>query len=652
MRLPFLLDSLSIPVDGDTAIIGLMARHRVWSGTMWGQPYGSPVESWLALPFVELLGPTRLALRLCYFTLSVALVPLAWALARAVDRRAGLPAAALLACPPAVLLTYAALPPPLYPTVILLVGSLLLAATAAARALPQPGARYLIPLAVWTTLSALALWTHLVSAAAVGASALLLLTQARFRPARAVVVVLAAGVVGGATLLTAAREPGSVQIAASTLEHARRVLPQMYLPLLELIGGRVWVVTAGDHEVAAPAPLQAALAGLYVTGALSAVAARARAATLTLAAALLVTVLAFPFPSRTDIAGVRFLTPAYLPLAALVTVGATARLGRAVWVPVVLVIGLHSLPLPGLLGHWRTARDSSTFFPDCSDALQTLQGLGLRRGYASYNTAYCVTWESGESIVLSQPWNERFIHHPLPYLDEVRYAGSAIAWILRPGFDYLAVRPPDEFERQLRRAGGSWRRRHVGGTVVYHSFVPPFSSAVVPLEGVGPLADGDPSTRIQRSARSPSTHPVPAPRPLYGITLLGGHERPLLPRSVQVEISEDGTRFRRVLRRRRNREHVKLMWLNGQPQYPFDDRAISVPLDGPRVSRIRITPLDGRRPWSLAEILLHEEPAVAPWAKGPGVGSGWAERRAILREHRRPDDAAWHYRLLLSLDQP
>ena len=188
--------------------------------------------------------------------------------------------------------------------------------------------------------------------------------------------------------------------------------------------------------------------------------------------------------------------------------------------------------------------------------------------------------------------------------------------------------------------------------MVYHSFVPPFSPAVVRLEGVGPLGDGDPSTRIQRSARSPSTHPVPAPRPLYGITLLGGRERPLLPRSVQIEISEDGSRFQRVLRRRRNREHAKLMWLNGQPQYPFDDRAISVPLRGQRVSIIRITPLDGRRPWSLAEILLHEEPTQAPWPEGAGVESGWAERRDILRERRRPDDAAWYYRLLLSLDQP
>ena len=48
VRYPFWVEAEKTPVDGDTAIIGLMARHPASSVTMWGQPYGSPVEAWFA----------------------------------------------------------------------------------------------------------------------------------------------------------------------------------------------------------------------------------------------------------------------------------------------------------------------------------------------------------------------------------------------------------------------------------------------------------------------------------------------------------------------------------------------------------------------------------------------------------------------------
>jgi hypothetical protein len=652
VRLPFLIDSLSIPVDGDTAIIGLMARHRVWTGTMWGQPYGSPVESWLALPLVDLLGASRLSIRLTYFLLSLALVPLAWGMARSLDRRAGLPAALLLACPPAVLVSYGALPPPLYPTAILLTGGSLWAALVTAERLSRPGPGYAPGLVAWAVLSALALWTHLVAAVAVGAGVLLLLARARFSPARTIAVVAVASATAAPFLLLASGEPGSLRIATSSLEHARSVLPQVPYPLLELIGGRVWVVSAGDHEVVSPRLVQATLVLLYVSGAGLALARRRGAATLALGATFALTVVLFPFPVRSDLAGVRFLTPAYLSLAVLAVLGATTWLGRAAWVPVALVAGLHALVLPGLLRQWDEARDSSAFFPDCSDARHTMEAFGLKRGYASYNTAYCITWESGERIVVSQPWNERFVHHPLPFLDEVRFAGSAIAWVLRPGYDYGAVPPAREFERQLRRAGGAWRRRDAGETIVYHSFVPPFSSSVEPLEDAGPAGDGDTTSRVLEPARGPSTHGVTPPRPLYGITLIAGTERPLLPRSLKIEVSGGGSAFEQVLRRRRNREHVKLMWLNGQPRYPVDDQMISVPLGGQVVSEIRITPLEDQGPWSVAEILLHEQPGEEGWPSLVGLDTSWAERREELLSEPRPDDAVWYCQLVIAADHP
>jgi hypothetical protein len=121
---------------------------------------------------------------------------------------------------------------------------------------------------------------------------------------------------------------------------------------------------------------------------------------------------------------------------------------------------------------------------------------------------------------------------------------------------------------------------------------------------------------------------------------------------VKVEVSEDGTTFEQVMRRRRNREHVKLMWLNGQPRYPVDDLLLSVPLDGRVVSEIRVTPLEDQGPWSVAEILLHEQPGREPWRSLVGPDSSWSERLEELRRHPRPEDAAWYSELVLASARP
>ena len=56
VRVPFWIEALQTPVDGDTAIVGLMARHPGVGTTLWGQPYGSPLDAWVATPFVAHLG--------------------------------------------------------------------------------------------------------------------------------------------------------------------------------------------------------------------------------------------------------------------------------------------------------------------------------------------------------------------------------------------------------------------------------------------------------------------------------------------------------------------------------------------------------------------------------------------------------------------
>src|SRR3990172_5483370 len=53
-----------------------MARHPGEGTRLWGQPYGSPLDSWVAMPFVVAWGTTTEALRLPSFLLGLLLLPI------------------------------------------------------------------------------------------------------------------------------------------------------------------------------------------------------------------------------------------------------------------------------------------------------------------------------------------------------------------------------------------------------------------------------------------------------------------------------------------------------------------------------------------------------------------------------------------------
>jgi hypothetical protein len=627
-RLPFLAESLAVPVDGDTGVIGLMALNRVASGTMWGQPYGSPVESWLVLPFVELLGPTRLALRLAYFFMSLALVPLAYGLARALHPAAGLPAALLLACPPAVLLALSAVPQPLYPAALLLVASCLLAALTADGRLANPAGRYWIPLALWSAFGALAVWTHFVCLLAVLPSAALLVLRARRLPRRlpAVLLALAVALVPALALLGAGSQTEGV--LAASLDHARAVIPGMHVALSELVGGRVSAVTDVDPVIVSPVWARLALAFSYLAGGLAALRGPRRSAALMLWAVVGLITLAFPFPLRSDATAVRFLTPAYLPLATLAVAGAARRSPGTAWALAVLLAGLHLLPAPALASSWRRGAHANPFSHDCTAARTALEVLGVRRGYASYNTAYCITYESGERVIVSQPWNERFWLSPLPYLDEVRFARDA-AWILDPATDF-EMPSPERFESHLRAAGGTWRRWDREGFVIYHSFVAPFSDRV--------------DEAVDRQCARTLTVALPRPEAVEGITILAP-PRGSLPGRLTVEARAEGRDFETLWRRGRPLALTKLVWLNGHPRYSIDPAAVAVRVPGGGAfTRVRITTPDDDACAAIGPVLLHRPSPGSEEPDGIALDTSWPERRRLLAARPQPDRASWHYR--------
>jgi hypothetical protein len=656
VRAPFWAEALRTPLDGDTAIIGLMALHPARGTTMWGQPYGSPLEAWLAAPFVAAMGPRPEPLRLMYFLLGLGLVPLAFALGRALDPRAALPAALLLACPPPYFLLLSSLPAPMYPLALLLGGGLLpLAARAASRLAEGAPAR--APLLAWGTAAGLALWTHLMTASVVLVTAAWLAWTGR-RRARVLLPAAAALVLASAPLwVRAASEAGALRIVGVSGRrqtfgrHLAEVVPRLHQPLGAVVGTHVPVVPDDPLHVVHPPPWVAGGLVLLYGGAAALAAARARAhaAVPMLLAAVALALVAFPLPLRSGPDTVRFLTPLYLPLAALVAWCLLAPgNARRAFIVVLALAALHLAGARELLAAWRAADRARPPFllPDVEPILRALRQHGVRRAYASYGPAYRLTYASGEVVVASQPWNERFLHYPLPYLDEVRFA-KGVAWVLTPAVP-SDLPAPAAFETALAAAGGRWRRLDVGAASIYLAFVPPFGPQVRPLAEAGAAGDADPDTALVPSPTEPTVFALSPPRPLQAITLVAGPRGPRLLRSMDVEVSADGAAFEAVARRRRRDEREDLRWVNGHPQYVIDHDVLAVPLGGRTVAALRLTPVASSDPWSLGEVLLHGAAPAAPWDEWLDPGLDWDERRRRLREQPRPDRADWYARVLLA----
>ncbi len=132
---------------------------------------------------------------------------------------------------------------------------------------------------------------------------------------------------------------------------------------------------------------------------------------------------------------------------------------------------------------------------------------------------------------------------------------------------------------------------------------------------------------------------------------MAGLDGPALARSLDVEVSADGSSFETVASRRRREERHDLRWVAGHPQYVVDHDLLAIPLAGRLVAAIRLSPYASTEPWSIGEVLLHPmaEPAHRPpWDEWLDPGLTWAERREALARNPRRDREDWYYRLQLA----
>jgi hypothetical protein len=506
-------------------------------------------------------------------------------------------------------------------------------------------------------LSGLALWTHLMSASAVAAAFLFTLLRARGRRRLVLWGLLALLAASAPLWARALRDPEATRIVQvqdrdeTMAAHLASVLPRLHEPLGGVLGTHVpWIADADDFVLHAPGWRAGLVVLLY--GFLLVLAGRAASfhhPALLLFLAALLALAAFPLPLRSAPHTLRFLTPLYLPVAALVAWAPSPRgTSRRPWVAVLALSALHLLGGLQLLETWRGADRASAPFllPELGPVRRELEARGVRHAYASYGPAFRLTWESGERIVASPPWNDRFRHWPLPLLDEVRFARN-VAWVLTPSVP-SGLPTPESFDETLRRLGGRWQRVDVAGAAVFTGFVPPFSPRVEPWPDAGPAGDGDLRTFVAPEPSSAFELHLPSPRSLVAVTLVAATDGPRLPRSMDVAVSADGRTWETVASRRRREERLDLRWLNGHPQAVLDHDVLAIGLGGRPVAALRVAPWQSGEPWRLGEVLLHGEPGREAWDEWLSPSLGWEARRRALVETPRPDRGDWYARVLLA----
>src|SRR5436305_175640 len=149
-------------LDGDEAVVGLMARHIAFLGDRpvfyYGQPYLGSLEAFSAAPFFRLFGSATVLLKLVPTAYSLGFLAVSAILAKRLFGTApALATAAYLAMPPSMWAVWSTKARGGYAELLFLGQALLLVTLMLA---PKPSRRLAL---LWGILTGLACWTHLLA---------------------------------------------------------------------------------------------------------------------------------------------------------------------------------------------------------------------------------------------------------------------------------------------------------------------------------------------------------------------------------------------------------------------------------------------------------------------------------------------------------
>jgi hypothetical protein len=613
----WLVPAVAGKLDGDNAVVGLMARHALdgeLTAFFWGQHYMGSLEAWTSALVFGLAGDSVEALCLALLPYTIAfLVGIAWLADRWLGRPAAWTALAVGAVGSPLVLFFSVTPRGGYAAVLPLgVGVLVLAEIAAERRSP-------IAWALLGALAGLAFWTNWLVAPffAVGLG---ILAVSRLRTLSA-----AGAVLGGAGFFL-----GSAPFWAHNLRNDFAT----FAFLEGRSGGRMdslaWALRSGVPEMLGLVPFSGGaldrrgVAAAVLAVALGLVAAwrlgRARGAgswpAVWIGALLALNVLVFATSASGKYHVARYLLPVAVPALLLVAAGAgwLARRSRAAAAALVAALA------GALLVRNASARTHVLSLAPASERaaadaiLEIASREGIRAGFAPYGLAMLVTYLSKERVVFLDYHRSRYPMSRIESFDDpalVAEGWGAGAESIGAALAAIGVDP-------TARAVGHWTlywpiRAPGPGR---HVLTLPAGTAIRASRGgsVDAMTDGDLVTRWSTGgAQQPGDWievRFPEPVEIAGVQLFLGGRRYAYPRQATVTVEAAGGE-REVVR--------ELAWgfplaFYGPSLIVGDDDDVQILFDPRPVRGLRIELTAGHsiHDWTVAELVLYR----------PGGGRG------------------------------
>ena len=480
-------------IDGDEAVVGLMARHIAFLGERpvfyWGQPYLGSLEAFSAAPLFRVFDSSTFVLKLVPTAYSLGFAAMSAMLARRLfGVGAGLATAAYLALPPAMWAVWSTKARGGYAELLFLGQALLLATPALARSPSRPLAM------LWGILAGLAFWTHLLAVVYIVPAVLfLLLARQRRWSAATTGLALLGAVIGMTPLVIENLADGFLTVAALLQPPDLPVDPpaqfvrffRVGVPVLLGLGQPTTSQAMFDQDWLQRPAGHVAIAGfalVLVTGALLTFAPSVRRLVVCGADAAaepaLLVLLAVAVPPAVALTRFGFFVSE--PRYALPLYGAVPLLAGALWrvpsrvsrwtvVGLLLAFNLWSLIStdPRL---WRPEDTPDSTASSRAELVQFLVAGDRHQMYTDYWIGYPIMFETRETVlayVISGGFN-RYV----PPADNVQRTPNP-AWVFEPGVD-----AEQAFLQQLAAVGG---RAQIANVSVYRVYFD-----VQPLETMRP----------------------------------------------------------------------------------------------------------------------------------------------------------------------